>query len=98
MYSRSLLRLGLYQATDCCVPDYPKKGFFMTNEQLYAYIERAITERHLAGDKAQLNKLQTACGVIMLAAQDTSQPAIAKQFQILAARAANLAEKISGRR
>jgi hypothetical protein len=73
-------------------------GFFMTNEQLYAYIERAITERHLAGDKAQLNKLQTACGVIMLAAQDTSQPAIAKQFQILAARAANLAEKISDRR
>lgn len=70
----------------------------MTNEQLYAYIERAITERHLAGDKVQLNKLQTACGVIMLAAQDTSQPAIAKQFQILAARAANLAEKISSRR
>jgi hypothetical protein len=34
----------------------------------------------------------------MLAAQDASQPALAKQFQILAARAANLAEKISGRR
>ncbi len=81
-----------------CVSDYPRKGFFMTNEQLYTYIERAITERHLAGDKAQLNKLQTACGVIMLAAQDASQPALAKQFQILAARAANLAEKISGRR
>jgi hypothetical protein len=34
----------------------------------------------------------------MLAAQDTSQSAIAKQVQILAARAANLAEKINGRR
>ena len=71
-------------------------GFFMTNEQLYAYIERAITERHLAGDKAQLNQPQTACGVILLAAQEPSQPAIAKQFQIFADRGAKLAQKNRG--
>jgi len=70
----------------------------MTDEQLYAYIERSITERHLAGDKTQLLKLQTTCGVIMAAANDVGQAAIAKQFQILAARAANLAEKLSERK
>jgi hypothetical protein len=82
----------------CCVSDYPQERYVMTNERLYAYIERAVTERHLAGDKVQLNKLQTACGVIMAAAQDANQPVLAKQFQILAARAANLAEEISDRR
>ena len=70
----------------------------MTSEQLYAYIERTITERHLAGDKAALNRLQTACGVLMAAANDAGQSAIAKQWQILAARAANLAEKINEKR
>jgi hypothetical protein len=67
----------------------------MTSEQLYAYIERTITERHLAGDKAALNRLQTACGILMAAATDADQNALAKQWQILAARAANLAEKIN---
>jgi hypothetical protein len=66
----------------------------MDNEQLYTYLERSITERHLAGDKTQLAKLQTACGVIMAAATDAGQAALAKRFQILAARAANLAEKL----
>ncbi|MFN5060283.1 MAG: hypothetical protein ACK5GU_10235 [Chloroflexota bacterium] len=67
----------------------------MTSEQLYAYIERTITERHLAGDKAALSRLQTTCGVLMAAATDAGQSALAKQWQILAARAANLAEKIN---
>ena len=67
----------------------------MTSEQLYAYIERTITERHLAGDKAALSRLQTTSGVLMAAATDAGQSALAKQWQILAARAANLAEKIN---
>ncbi|MFZ9858232.1 MAG: hypothetical protein ACO3F2_07880 [Roseiflexaceae bacterium] len=67
----------------------------MTSEQLYAYIERTITERHLAGDKVALNRLQTTCGVLMAAATDIGHSALAKQWQILAARAANLAEKIN---
>jgi hypothetical protein len=66
----------------------------MDNEQLYIYLERSITERHLAGDKAQLAKLQSACGVIMAAANDAGAAALAKRFQILAARAANLLEKL----
>lgn len=67
----------------------------MTSEQLYAYIERTITERHLAGDRAALSRLQTTCGVLMAAATDAGHSALAKQWQILAARAANLAEKIN---
>ena len=67
----------------------------MHSDHIYAFIERAITERHLAGDKVQLGKFQTACGVLMAAAQDAGDPALAKKFQILAARAANLAEKIN---
>jgi hypothetical protein len=67
----------------------------MDTEQLYTYLERSITERHLAGDKAQLAKLQTACGVVMAAASDADAAALAKRFQILAARAANLAEKLT---
>jgi len=70
----------------------------MHHDELYTYIERAITERHLAGDKAQLLKLQTACGVIMAAANDGGDNALAKRFQILAARAANRAEKLSDRK
>ncbi|MFM2032676.1 MAG: hypothetical protein RLZZ297_1441 [Chloroflexota bacterium] len=67
----------------------------MDYEQLYAYLERSITERHLAGDKAQLQRLQTACGVIMAAATDVGNAQTAKKFQILAARAANLHEKLT---
>lgn len=67
----------------------------MTSEQLYTYIERTITERHLAGDRAALSRLQTTCGVLMAAATDAGHSALAKQWQILAARAANLAEKIN---
>lgn len=70
----------------------------MHHDALYAYIERSITERHLAGDKAQLLKLQTACGIIMAAANDGGDAPLAKRFQILAARAANLAEKLSERK
>jgi hypothetical protein len=66
----------------------------MDTEQLYTYLERSITERHLAGDKAQLQKLQSACGVVMAAANDADAVALAKRFQILAARAANLLEKL----
>jgi hypothetical protein len=66
----------------------------MDTEQLHTYLERSITERHLAGDKAQLAKLQSACGVVMAAANDADAVALAKRFQILAARAANLLEKL----
>lgn len=67
----------------------------MDYEQLYLFLERSITERHLAADKAQLQRLQTACGVIMAAATDAGNAQTAKKFQILAARAANLHEKLS---
>ena len=67
----------------------------MDTEQLYTYLELSITERHLAGDKAQLQKLQSACGVVMAAANDADAVALAKRFQILAARAANMLEKLT---
>jgi hypothetical protein len=71
----------------------------MHSDDIHAYLERTITERHLAGDKPGLLKLQTTCGTLMAAAHDSNDAALAKKFQILAARAANLAEKLgeSGR-
>lgn len=69
----------------------------MDTEQLYIYLQRSITERHLAGDKVQLAKLQSACGVVMAAANDADAVALAKRFQILAARAANMLEKLTNK-
>jgi hypothetical protein len=69
----------------------------MHSDDIYAYLERTITERHLAGDKAGLLKLQTTCGTLMAAAQAGDDAPLAKKFQILAARAANLAEKLGER-
>lgn len=65
-------------------------------EQIIAYFERAIAEKHLAGERQELLHLQYAAGLLMKAAQDAGDNDIARRFRVLAAEAANRREELSG--
>jgi|YNPBryunderm2012_1023409.scaffolds.fasta_scaffold13558_2 hypothetical protein len=68
----------------------------LTIEQLTGYCERAIAERHLAGDKEGLRRVQLALVVLMEAAQAAGDKETARRFQLLASRSANLQEQLEG--
>ncbi len=68
----------------------------LTIEQLVGYCERTIAERHLAGDREGLRRLQLALAVLMEAAQSADDKATARRLQLLAARSANLQEQLEG--
>lgn len=68
----------------------------LTIEQLIAYCERAIAERHLAGDREGLRRVQLALVVLMEAAQAAGDKDTARRFQLLASRSANLQEQLEG--
>ncbi len=68
----------------------------VTADQILAYCEREIAERHLAGDKEGLRRVQLALALLMNAAQSADDRATATQFRNLAAKAANFQEQLEG--
>jgi hypothetical protein len=68
----------------------------VTGDQILAYCEREVAERHLAGDREGLRRLQLALAVLMHAADSANDRASAAGFRNLAAKAANYQEQIEG--
>ncbi len=68
----------------------------VTADQILAYCEREIAERHLAGDKEGLRRVQLALALLMNAAQSADDRATATHFRNLAAKTANLQEQLEG--
>ncbi|MFQ3662586.1 MAG: hypothetical protein SNJ69_09370 [Chloroflexaceae bacterium] len=68
----------------------------LTIDQLVGYCERTIAERHLAGDREGLRRVQLALVVLMEAAQHAGDRETARRFQLLASRSANLQEQLEG--
>lgn len=69
----------------------------VTGDQILAYCEREVAERHMAGDREGLRRLQLALAVLMNAADSAGDRTTAAGFRNLAARAANYQDQIEGR-
>lgn len=68
----------------------------VTADQILAYCEREVAERHLAGDREGLRRVQLALTVLMNAAQSAGDAGTAAAFRNLAAKAANYQEQLEG--
>jgi hypothetical protein len=68
----------------------------VTVEQIITYVEQTLAQRLLANDREGLRRLQLALGELMAAASSVDDRATAMRFRVLAARAANQREAISG--
>ncbi len=68
----------------------------VTVEQIITYIEQTLAQRFLANDQEGLRRLQLALGELMAAASSVEDRATAMRFRVLAARAANQREAMSG--
>lgn len=68
----------------------------LTVDQIAQYCEQEIARLQLAGDREELRRLQLAIGVLMKAADQVRDSETAMRFRILAARAANAQELITG--
>ncbi len=68
----------------------------VTIEQICEYLERAIAERFLAGEKVGLRQIQTTAGVMMQAAEAAGDKDTAFRFRRIAAHAANKLEDVMG--
>lgn len=68
----------------------------LTVDQIAQYCEQEIARLQLAGDREELRRLQLAIGVLMKAAEQVRDRETAMRFHILAARAANAQELITG--
>jgi hypothetical protein len=68
----------------------------VTADQILAYCEREVAERHLAGDKEGLRRMQLALTVLINAAQSASDRDSAARFRTLASKAANFQEQLEG--
>lgn len=68
----------------------------LTVDQIAQYCEQEIARLQLAGDREELRRLQLAIGVLMKAADQVRDRETAMRFRILAARAANAQELITG--
>jgi hypothetical protein len=68
----------------------------VTADQILAYCEREVAERHLAGDREGLRRVQLALTVLMNASQSAGDGGTAAAFRNLAAKAANYQEQLEG--
>ncbi|MGQ9483188.1 hypothetical protein [Chloroflexus sp.] len=68
----------------------------LTVDQIAQYCEQEIARLQLAGDREELRRLQLAIGVLMKAAEQVRDRETAMRFRVLAARAANAQELITG--
>jgi hypothetical protein len=68
----------------------------VTGDQILAYCEREVAERHLAGDREGLRRMQLALTVLMSAAESAGDRATAAGFRNLASRAANYQDQLEG--
>lgn len=68
----------------------------VTTEQILEYLERLIAERRLSGDSGGLKELQTAAGFLMAAANYAGDKGSALRFRVLAAKAADKREELTG--
>jgi hypothetical protein len=68
----------------------------VTADQILAYCEREVAQRHLAGDREGLRRVQLALSVLMNAAQSVDDAGTAAAFRNLAAKAANYQEQLEG--
>lgn len=66
----------------------------VTADQILAYCEREVAERHLAGDREGLRRVQLALTVLMNAAQSAGDGATGAAFRNLAGKAANYQEQL----
>jgi hypothetical protein len=69
----------------------------VTADQILAYCESEIAQRHLAADREGLRRVQLALGVLMSAAQSADDGESAKRFRNLAAKAANFQEQLEAK-
>lgn len=69
----------------------------VTVDQIMAFFEREVAERHMAGDREGLRQAQLALGLLMRAADDANDRSSAAGFRNLAARAANYQDQIAGK-
>jgi hypothetical protein len=68
----------------------------VTVDQILAYCEREVAERHLAGDREGLRRMQLALTVLMNAAQSAGDRGNSVAFRNLAGKAANYQEQLEG--
>jgi hypothetical protein len=68
----------------------------VTTNQILEYLELLIAERRLSGDHVGLKELQTAAGFLMAAANYAGDKDTALRFRVLAAKAANQREELTG--
>ena len=68
----------------------------VTAEQIMEYLERVIAEDRLSGNQAGLKNSQIAAGFLMAAAKYAGDDASAHRFQVLAAKAADKREELTG--
>lgn len=68
----------------------------VTIDQICEYLERAIAERFLAGEKVGLRQIQTTAGIMMHAAEAAGDKDTAFRFRCIAAHAANKLEDVMG--
>lgn len=73
-----------------------ESAFMVTIEQICEYLERAIAEHFLAGEKVGLRQMQTTAGVMMRAAEAVGDKDTAFRFRRIAAHAANKLEDVTG--
>jgi hypothetical protein len=66
----------------------------MTVEDIFEYFNKAIAEDFLRADKLGLKRVQTAAGVLMVAAQEAGDKETMQRFRIVAAHAANKQEEL----
>ncbi len=67
----------------------------MNSDQIIEYFQRTMAGYKLTGDRTGLRDVQTAAKVLMNAANDGGDAALAKRFQIVASQAANIAEDLA---
>ncbi|WP_322488189.1 hypothetical protein [Chloroflexus sp.] len=68
----------------------------LTIDQIAQYCEQELARLQLVGDREELRRLQLALGVLMRAAEHARDRETAMRFRVLAARAANAQEIITG--
>ncbi len=68
----------------------------LTIEQILEYLNVAVTEDYLRGDKHALRRIQMTAGMLMAAAETYGDKATAYEFRKVAAHAANRQEEMSG--
>lgn len=77
-------------------PEQWKGRTMVTGDQIVEYFERVIAEDKLSGNAQGLKNAQIAAGYLMKAAEYAGDKETARRLHILAARAANYHEELTG--